>query len=158
MHIFDELTRTTTDQKLPLGTMRTDGSGNSYMYVQLVAGSTSAVTNGAILYQVAGSAKGYVTTAGVAKTLNLVRGVGIGAIAKSSFGWIQTWGTHSAIDTNGDDDIATGDALIGVSGDGNCDSVAAATAPTNKVIGWATSADVDSQDTVAGHIEIEKAT
>lgn len=154
-NIFDELTATGAIQKFTLGTTRRVG-GRNYVYVQLAADAQSAAANGAVLYGTLSDSN--VVTDDISTTHpNLVRGVAIGAMAKGAFGWIQTWGGHSAVATDGGGDIATGDAIIGdPSADGVCDSVAAGTAPTHKIIGFATNADVDSADTVAAYLILEK--
>lgn len=61
---------------------------------------------------------------------------------------MQVGGRHSAIVTNGDDDIAAGVQII-ASGDGTCDSAALGTALTTKFIGISVAADVDASNTVA---------
>lgn len=153
--IFDELTATSTTQKFTPGTLRSVGA-ESYLYVQLSASATGAAANGTVLYSTL-SDRNVVTDDISTTKQNLVRGVAIGAIALGSYGWIQTWGDHSAVKTDAGDDIATGDAIIGdPTTDGVCDSVAADTAPTNKVIGWATSADSDTNDTVAVFLTLER--
>ncbi|MFA5217129.1 hypothetical protein [Sulfuricurvum sp.] len=151
--IFDELTVTGTDQKFTLGTTRKVGD-KSYIYCQIAAAS-GACANGSVLYYT--STEGVFTTSGTAAVRNLVKGVGNHAIAAGSFGWVQTWGDHTAVKTNGDDDIAAGDSLIGLSSTGTCDSVAGGTAPTYNAFGIATAADVDSQDTVAAYLIIQSA-
>lgn len=153
--IFDELTATSSAKKFAPGTLRSAG-GASYVYVQLSASAANAAANGTVLYS--SSTDANVVTDDISTTnANLVRGVAIGAIAKGSYGWIQTWGGHSAVKTDGGDDIAIGDAIIGdTTVDGVCDSVLGGTAPTMKVVGWATSADVDSADTVAVYLTLER--
>ncbi len=84
---------------------------------------------------------------------NLVAGIAVSVVADSGYGWCQTYGNGTA-KTDGDDDVAKGDAII-YGADGVCESVAAGTAPTNKVIGWATAADSDSANTVALFIDME---
>ena len=154
-NVFDELTATSTTRKVTPGTARTVGD-ETYVYVQVSASAANAAASGTVLYATLDDSN--IVTDDISTThQNLVRGVAIGAIAKGSFGWIQTWGDHSAVKTDGGDDIATGDAIIGdPSVDGVCDSVAAGTAPTHKVIGFATSADSDTSDTVAAYITLEK--
>ncbi len=61
---------------------------------------------------------------------------------------MQVGGRHSAVVTNGDDDIAAGVQII-ASGDGTCDSAALGTALTTKFIGISVAADSDSANTVA---------
>ena len=61
---------------------------------------------------------------------------------------MQVGGDHSAVVTNGDDDITAGLQII-ASGDGTCDSAAAATDIRPNFIGHAIAADVDAANTVA---------
>lgn len=84
---------------------------------------------------------------------NQPAGVAIGAVTISNRGWIQCYGYHSAIKTDGGDDIADGDSLILSATDKTVDSVASGTAPTHKIIGVAVAADVDADNTVEGFIE-----
>lgn len=80
---------------------------------------------------------------------NQPAGVGIGAITASYYGWVQCYGYHDAVATNGDDDIADGDhVILDGTNDGVCDSVAAGTAATDTPLGIAVDADVDGDDTV----------
>ena len=153
--ILDELTATGTTQKFTRGTTRKVG-GSSYVYVQLSASAANAAANGTVLY--ATLANSNVVTDDISATHpNLARGVAFGALAKGAFGWIQCWGDHSAVKTDGGDDIAAGDAIIGdPTVDGVCDSVAAGTPPTHKAIGFATAADGDTANTVAVYITLEK--
>jgi hypothetical protein len=157
MPIFDELTATSTTAKYAVNTTRVESDGKCYLYVMTAATATSGIVNGTVLYDA--------TTAGVVTDdvsdakygFNSVRGVSIGTVAVSTYCWIQTWGAHSAVKTNGDDDIAAGATLIGDTTDGVCDSVSAGTASTYKPIGYATADDVDSADTVAAFLTMEKA-
>lgn len=84
---------------------------------------------------------------------NQPAGVGIGAITIGNRGWIQCYGYHATIKTDGGDDIADGDSLILSTTDRTVDSVAAGTASTYKIIGVAVAADVDADNTVAGFID-----
>ena len=152
--IFDELTAQSTTAKYALGTSLNVG-GKSYLYVQIDA-SSAACANGTVLGGTLADMN-VVTTVTSAKGPNQARGVGIGVIAISSFGWIQTWGAHSAVKTDGGDDITTNDTLILDSATaGVCDSVAAGTASTYKPIGYATAVDVDADNTVAAFLTLEK--
>jgi hypothetical protein len=83
---------------------------------------------------------------------NQPAGVGIGAIAASSYGWVQCYGYHATVNTNGDDDIADGDTII-LGADGVVNSVTAGTASTYKPLGVAVAADVDGDDTVATFLD-----
>ena len=121
-----------------------------YKYVQ--AADDTTVANGTAL--------GYLTTDTARLTVssdqtdflyNNPAGVGIGAITAEYYGWVQIGGYHSAIKTNGDDDIAADASLILTSTDGTVDSVAAGTASTYRPIAYSVAADVDASDTVAGN-------
>lgn len=67
------------------------------------------------------------------------------------FGLILTRGKYPTVITNGDDDIAAGDAIIISSTDGKCDS---GTSTPGLYLGNATAADVDADDTVAAFINV----
>lgn len=153
-NIFDELTATGFTRKCTPGATRCAG-GHNYVYVQLDAAASADAARGTVLYATLGDSN--VVTGDISVSHpNLVRGVAIGALAKGAFGWIQTWGAHDAVATDGGG-IATGDAIIGdPSMDGVCDAVPAGTAPAYKVLGYATDADVDSADTVAAYLILEK--
>ena len=87
---------------------------------------------------------------------NQPAGVGIGAITASYYGWVQTGGYHSAVLTNGDDDIADGDHIIlDDSNDGVVDSVSAGTACTDTQVGIAVADDVDGSNTVAVFLTLD---
>lgn len=129
--------------------------GKTYVVVQLSASAANAAANGTVLYDTA--VTGVVTDDISASHVNNVRGVANGTITKGNYALIQTWGAHSAVKTDGGDDIAAGDALIGdTTVDGVCDSTAALTAPVSKVIGWATAADDDTANTVAAYLTLER--
>lgn len=145
--------------KHPLGTERTewnstDACFKTYKYVQ--AASDTTVANGTalgysdILGQVVSSDSSVPDA-----PLDCVAGVGIGAITASYYGWIQKKGYHSAVKTNGNDDIAAGVKLILCSTDGTVDSMAANTAATNTVVGVSVAADVDADNTVAAMLLVE---
>lgn len=85
---------------------------------------------------------------------NEIAGVALGTVTAGNFGFIQVRGNHTAVLTNGDDDIAQGDAVIMSSSDGVVDSTAAGTAPTYNVLGWASAADVDASNTVAVNLTV----
>ena len=129
------------------------GGVKEYKYVEVAADTT--VANGtALLYVLADTARLSVTSDLTDANTNDPAGVGIGAITAEQYGWIQTKGYHAAVATNGDDDIAANDAIIMGAADGVVDSVAAGTAPTNKVFGFAQAADVDAADTVATILDL----
>jgi len=138
--------RTSTEGALyDLGQYREE-DGKGYRYVKQ-NDATVTVTANSLAYLAASDTTGYTVCQDVSDSdVNLVSGVYQSVIADGGFGWIQTRGPCT-VNTNGDDNIAAADAIIGV-GDGTCDSVAQDTAPTNKVVGWAMAADSDSANTV----------
>lgn len=119
-----------------------------YKYVQ-VASDTTVANGTPLLYTIATTSLDDVTYDLDDSKINLIAGVGVGAITASYFGWVQIYGYHSVVITNADDDIAAGDAIIYGAADGVVDSVAAGTAPTNTTLGFAVAADVNDDDTVA---------
>lgn len=122
--------------------------GKGYRYVQYDNGTANiTMAAGLLLYQVGST--DWVVTHDVSDTdRNLVAGVASAVIADSGYGWMQVFG-QCTVTTNGDDDIAKGDAVIAsAAGDGTADSTAQDTAPTNKIVGWALAADVDAANTV----------
>lgn len=121
----------------------TDTGLKCYRYVQ--TGST--VANGTVLVDSSTYQRTVTTT--ITNARNKPSGVGIGVITSGNYGWIQCYGYHSAVKTNGDDDIAVGDTIIVANSTGVADSVASGTASTFKPIGVAMAADVDAADTVA---------
>lgn len=144
-----------------LGVKRSDVDSDGYKeykYVQFNNGSgnVASATNMVVYELISGDTGGTVVTNDVSDSaINYIAGVMPLAMTDLYYGWMQVRGYNSAIRTNGDDDIAAGDALIGVAAaDGVCNSVAANTAPTNKVLGFAVAADVDADNTVAGKITV----
>lgn len=86
-------------------------------------------------------------------------GIAVGTITGGNYGLVLVQGYYGAIKTNGDDDIAAGDLLITGAADGVCDSLANAAAALNKdvflkLIGYASAADVDADNTVAGLVKL----
>lgn len=139
-----------------LGVLRTEldalTSGvRIYRFVK-VADASGDVANGSVLTFTDAHCR-EVTTDISESNRNHVAGVGIGAITAGNKGWIQVYGSHSAVTTNGDDDITVGMELI-VDGavDGSVDSMAVGTAATHKTVGVATADDVDAANTVAAFL------
>jgi len=82
---------------------------------------------------------------------NQCAGVALLAVTQNYYGFVQTAGYHSALVTNGDDDIAAGVPLVVATGtDGACDS--AADPNPSLYFADALAADVDAANTVAGLI------
>lgn len=121
-----------------------DGKGFRYYEFNDGAGNlTLAATE--VLYYI--DATDHTCTSDLSDTdINHAAGIAVSVVANGGFGWMQVYG-HDTVKTDGADDITDGDAIIG-GGDGTCNSVAQNTAPTNKVIGWATADDVDGSNTV----------
>lgn len=143
----DLVTDVATTPKYVVGQYREE-NGKGYRYVLYDNGTGNLTcTDGKLLYQV-GSTDWTVTHDVSDTDRNLVAGVAVSAIADAGYGWMQTRG-QDTVTTNGDDDIAKGDAVIAsAAGDGTADSTAQDTAPTNKVVGWALADDVNGSDTV----------
>lgn len=142
-----------------LGVVRTvvDTDGlKEYKYVQFNngTGNVASATDMVVYELISGDTGGTVVTNDVSDSdANYVAGVMPVAMTDLYYGWMQVRGYNDAIRTNGDDDIAATDAIIG-GGDGTCNSVAADTAPTNKVLAWAVAADDNAANTVAGKIVV----
>lgn len=84
-----------------------------------------------------------------ANDANYVAGVFTGVVTDQYYTFIQTGGRVTALKTDAGDDIVEGDILIAdPTTDGTVDSVAAGTAPTHRVVGFAYTADIDANDTV----------
>ena len=88
---------------------------------------------------------------------NQVAGVGIGAITASYYGWIQIYGYHGGVKTNGDDDIVDGMALVlSPATDGVCDGLELGTDTaglTYSKVGVAVADDVDGDNTVSAFLD-----
>ncbi len=151
----DLVTQAYTEQKFPLGLYREE-DGKGYRFVKQ-NDATVTVTANSLAYHVGGTAAtAYVVCQDVSDSdRNLVLGVYQSVIPDAGYGWIQTKGP-STVNTNGDDDIAAGDAVIAsAAGDGTADSTAQDTAPICKVVGWAMAADSDSANTVLTMLTLE---
>ena len=147
--------RTSTEGPLyTLGQYREE-DGKGYRYAKQ-NDTTVTVTAGSLAYLAASDTTGYTVCQDVSDSdRNLVAGVYTSVIANSGFGWIQTRGP-ATVATNGDDDIALGDAVIAsAAGDGTADSTAQDTAPICKVVGWAMAADSDSGNTVLTFLTLD---
>lgn len=150
----DEVTDVYTSLAFPLGLYREeDGKGYRFVQFDNGAGNVASVA-GKLAYQVDGDP--HIVTMDVSDSdRNLVVGVFTSVIADSGYGWIQTKGVCT-VTTNGDDDIAKGDAVIAsAAGDGTADSTAQDTAPICRVVGWALAADTDGADTVVVDLALE---
>lgn len=147
-----------TNPSCPVGT-RVEVGSKRWIYVQFldavtyvlghVCGPASATTY-SVSNDVAGGSQLFLRFAGAIPNVN-ASGTAVTAVpTQNQYGWLQTHGYHSAIKTNGDDDISQGDTLIMVATDGVVDSVAKATTTgTLLQVGYAAAADVDADNTVA---------
>jgi len=116
------LTASSTAAKNKLGTVAEDVNGYKYRYVQNISADSIAIANGTCVYLASVSA--WVVSpdyTGGSSTSTRVAGVGIGAIAAGSYGWIQITGIHTAVKT--DAGVAAADYLVGHSVDGECDTM-----------------------------------
>lgn len=149
-----KLTANDSTAQEQLGIIREDidstGSLKRYVYVQAAADTT--VANGTAL-AFSDTIRNVATSDISDASQNQPCGVGIGAITAEYYGWVQCYGYHATVLTNGDDDIADGDTIILSSSDGVVDSVAAGTASTYKPLGVAVAADVDANNTVATFLD-----
>lgn len=143
------LTSIEAAQSCPLGTVTYDENGYEYMYVKFLDAVTYAA--GQVLTWASATAF-HVTNdrSGGSSISNRPAGICLAVATQNSFGWILRRGRYSAVVTNGDDDIAVGDALIVATGtDGACDSAAAATTTVHTLsFGHALAVDVDAANTV----------
>lgn len=124
-----------------------------FVYVQAAADTTVA----------AGTACGYsdrkkaTVSSDVANwdfLANQVAGVGIGAITAEYYGWLQCYGYHGGVNTDGGDDITDGMLLIlDPSTDGTVDSLALGTAATYKPVGVAVADDIDGDNKVSAFLD-----
>lgn len=147
------LTANDSTAKEELGSIRAEYDSTAgvryYKYVQAAADTTGANGTAFAFSDLYGNT---VTSDVSDASVNQPAGVGIGTLTAEYYGWILVRGYHSAIKTDGGDDIADGASLILSTTDGTVDSVAAGTAPTSKIIGIAVAADVDASNTVAGYV------
>ena len=155
--LYPDVTQTHDSPQMTLGDIvRTvDSEGmKEYQYVLWNDGDGLTAAAGLVAYYLVGANAllSTITTDVSASDVNHVAGVMLSVPTDGQYCFIQKRGYYATVKTNADDDISAGDALIGV-GDGTCDSVAQDTAPTNKVLGWATADDVDAADTVAARLE-----
>lgn len=154
------LTANTSTAEEALGSIRetydTTNGWRRWKYVQFNngAGNVASVANMVVGQKVTDLTGNTVTNDESDSDLNLVAGVMPVAMTDLYYGWMQVGGYNSAVITDGGDDIVQNDTLIGSATDGTCNSVAANTASTNKVLGYAVAADVDAANTVAVMITV----
>ena len=115
-----------------------------YRFVQVDAASAAVANGTALVWKTVTSQK--VTTVNTGLR-NSPAGVGIGTITVGNRGWIQIGGYHSAVKTNGDDDIALDCNIIMAGADGVVDSSASGTL-SYRPFGVAVDVDDNDRNTV----------
>jgi hypothetical protein len=130
----------------------------TYKYVKYVGDSVAAVA-GAVAYwsdDDTSFTDGMVTadySECMTDTLNDIRGVFVNAPTAGYYTFIQTWGYHAALVTDGGTDFAKGDWVTG-KGDLTTERIAGNAAQTSRVL--AICAAAYSASTVPGYIIVEK--
>lgn len=156
---FQPLGVYTTTRNAPLGHLVWDGE-RRFRYVQFLDAVTYTVgmvcyvasTDGTykVTNDAAGGSAAAVRFGGAIPILGASGGTLTGVPTANSYGYAQLDGPHSAIRTDGGDDIAAWDTLV-MDGtvDGAVDSVAKATVTGDlSACGFASGVDVDAADTV----------
>ena len=138
-----ELTANDSTAKEEVGIIRWEYNSTyglrAFRYMQAAADTT--VANGTALAYT-GDYK-FVCSSDRTDTLQNHRvGVGIGVITASYYGWVQCFGYHAAVLTDGGNDIADGEeVMLHTTTDGVIDRVAAGTAATYLRLGVAVEDD-----------------
>lgn len=141
-----KLTSTSSVAAEEVGRVRWE-SAKAYRYV---LAEDAALANGDVV-EYSDTSGNEVTKdrAGGASIGRVVAGVAIGTIADASYGWVQVYGRHTAIKTDGG--VATGDVLVPhTNKDGRADSGTSASTvviTAGQVFGHALAADTDSTTT-----------
>lgn len=147
----DLVTDVGTVQKYTLGQYREE-DGKGYRYVKFDNGSGNVASVAKYICYSFSASSPYTVTMDITDAVgdtNGVMGVFMAVIADGGYGWIQTRGLCTGVETDAGDDFAEGDAAIAhASEDGEVDRTAEGTAPVSKVVGYALAADDDSADTV----------
>ncbi len=146
-----------TNPSCPLGTKTSNGR-NEWIYVQFLDAVTYVIGHVCGPVSLSGFTVTNDVSGGSATVLRFAcaitnvnaSGAAVTAVpTQNSYGWGMINGPHSAIKTNGDDDIAAFDTLIMVATDGVVDSIANATSTgTLLKVGYASAVDVDASNTV----------
>ena len=137
-----------------LGEMRETNTGKRYRYVQFkdavtyTAGMCCTYADATSLTTVTNDISGGTSIGSVCA------GVAVGVPAQNGYGWVQTYGLHTAVRTSGADDIAVGESVV-VHGstDGTVDGASASTYATGE-LGVAVAADDNDANTVAVFIRV----
>lgn len=151
-----------TNRSCPLGTKAGNGR-NEWIYVQFLDAVTYTVgmvcgpcslSGYTVTNDVSGGTATALRFAGAITNVDASGNAVTAVPTQNSYGWLMINGPHSAIRTNGDDDIAAFDTVIMVATDGVVDSVASGTTTgTLLKVGIASAADVDASNTVAAVLQ-----
>ncbi len=148
LHLGAQLEDSHTAAQYTLGLLASDQKGNVFRYVQNILADSIAVADGTCVYFTA--TDGVVTPdfTGGSGVSSKVAGVGIGAIAAGSYGWVQVSGYHDAVLTDGG--VAANDALVGHTVDGEADTMAAG--EEHLVFGFAMATDSGSPESAPAQL------
>lgn len=126
-------------------------NGNVYQVVKMDSSAVTCAAGHAVAWI---DWDDFVVTNDISDTIvNAPAGVALTAVTAGNYCVILVNGTYASVKTDAGDDISANDTLImDPTTDGSVDSVAAGTAPTHIILGYATAADVDTLDTVAAFI------
>jgi len=135
------LTSSSTSKQADLGSVIWDNVGNAYRYVQNIAADAIAIADGTCVYQTV--TWGVVTPdiAGGSGLGDIVVGVGVGAIAAGSYGYVQVSGYHDKVKTDGT--MAAGNFMMGSATDG--EAIVMANGEEEAVFGQALAADTTTE-------------
>lgn len=137
-----ELTANDTSPKEMLGIRRIElGNNGRKVYVYVKNAEASAALSAGQVVKWDDASSGAVKKASAAG--DLLAGVAIGDITAGNYGWVQVFGLATVLTASS---TAAGDAVIAASTAGVGGRVAAGTAPTNQVLGWAR----DTRDATGG--------
>lgn len=136
------------------GTIYQDlATGVTYQYINFDngAGNVAAVAGGVAYVKTLAS---YVVTMDISDSLTTKQngccGVFVNVLTDAYYGWMVIKGPYATVKTDAGDDIAIDDSCIAhATTDGVVDRTATGTAAVSRIVGTATAADVDADDTVA---------
>jgi hypothetical protein len=133
----DTVTATYSERKFPLGMYREE-DGKGYRFVRFDNGSGNVASSaGAVGHWLNDTGTDWVLTTDTGdSSRNKVRGIFLGEVTDQYYCWVQTKGACYVASASG----AEGDAVISSATDATATVVAAGTAPTHKVIGFALAA------------------
>ena len=153
MNIDIEFYDTVNNTGVAPGTI-VEHDGDLYRFVHLQT-SSGAISVGSVLYWLPAIGEGEVTDDVANSKLNFAYAVSSLALATTLGGYFWAYYRKNGITmtTNGDDDIAQGDSIIGATA-GIVNSVTAGTACTYKCIGFAQADDDNAANTVLVNVDL----